>query len=309
MRYKDALIRGAQIIWHKQSLVIIGFVAAFFGPGRIFTFLRSWTLTPGDLTGSYLQNLIWTYDRLGVFQAQTLQGLGQLSQSNPGRLAVIITIFLIAIGLVIFLAWLSSIAQNGLVNSLRQLHDNRDVKVRREFFIGKKSAWTVWTINLLNRLVWVTLGVLLWGLLARNEYFFGFTELGIFLLALIIGMLTSAIARLAILNAASHNDSIGHCLSLALAKVKRNFKMISGLAIVTLVVEGLVILTATALIAALNVPMATIIGATTYLSSSFLFTSSLIFANVVNIAIEILTLAALTVFVWSLWVEAWEELN
>jgi len=144
--YSQIFRQALRIALKKPSFWFFGLFAAFLGSAGDFEILLGGYGFTGD---NPLVSFILGLVRGGLFSVAGFQGLLE----NPFILFLLLTMFLITLGLVVLVVWLVIVSQSALIGQAVAISQGKDMRWRDAFSLGLLKFWPVLSLNFFVRIV------------------------------------------------------------------------------------------------------------------------------------------------------------
>lgn len=148
--YRHILSEALKTTWHYKYLWFFGLFAALLGnSGELEVIFRGFSGAPNPGLFPGLSNLGET----GIFSTGIFNNIANLSRSDPFTLFLMLGVFLIVVGISVFLVWLAVVSQAALVNNVAREKADKTHDFKEGMHEGVKKFWPVFGLNVLYRLV------------------------------------------------------------------------------------------------------------------------------------------------------------
>lgn len=312
--YRPILKKAWDITLKFKSLWFLGFFAALISSGGEFELLSRIILNPNSNKG-LIREAISSF-KLGIENNLSAgenlwSNLWTLIISAPVNLVSAILVLLVAIIIAVFIIWLITVSQVGLIRNVDLASKDKTATINEGIDTGVEIFWPIFTVNLIYKIILLIIFVLLGKeiLLLISMGNIG-TIIHIILLVLfsIITVIISFLIRYQILYIILKKEKIIPALKSAWKLFINNWLLSLEMAFILFIIYMIVIYLATFITSVLlAVPL---VFATYSSQIPVLVLMILVLTSV--LAIIIMTLfvtATLSVFQWSSWILLFNKIN
>lgn len=156
--FRQIFKQAFSIAWKYPSLWFFGFFVALLGTGTEGElFFGNSGLGGQGIFSAFLQGL---FDS-NIFTFEGMKGLYQSAWTHPLYLFLLIILSLVAMGLSVLVVWLTIVAQTSLIASAIAKTKNKFFGFKESFGYGISKFWPVFFLNLILRIVFVVLMVVI----------------------------------------------------------------------------------------------------------------------------------------------------
>ncbi len=295
--YSQILKQAFKIAKTYPGLWIFGLLAAALGSaGEIQLFFGGLQFSEDSTLLSFWQGLA----QGGFFSLSGIKGLLNSLAVNPAQTFFIIFEFLIVVGASTLAIWLIIVAQTALIAQSIVASKAKPVSFWSGWALGVEKFFPVLGINLVLRAVGWGLIVVAGGLALFNFSGANFLYIIAFDVFLVLLLLASFTAKLAICGVALRGWKFQEALARGYALFKNNWLVVGELAVVLFVIYFLVNSISFYLISQVFLYSLVVFGGSTFMSLTVFSVLLVVFA-----AVQVM----LAVFHWSVWAIAFELLN
>lgn len=172
LSYRAILKQSIKITWKNKFLWFFGFFASLISFSAEFKIIfRSITQDYGIKTLTNIKMFLDT----GIFSVNSWHNMLNLFRNDPKSIMLIITVFLLIIAITIFFAWLSTVSQIGIIDSVNKIINGKKEKItiKKEIIKANKKFWPVFLMNiiisLIINLIYLLIGFLLILVIIKNQ--------------------------------------------------------------------------------------------------------------------------------------------
>jgi len=148
LSYRTILKQAWKISWKNKILWFFGFFASLISFSAEFKVISR---SLNQEIGLQTLNNIKLFLNTGIFSRNSWTNFIDLLKNDPKSIFFLLLVFILIIGISIFFAWLSTVSQIGIINSVKNIVNEKKEKltIKNAIKNGNKKFWPVFLMNVM----------------------------------------------------------------------------------------------------------------------------------------------------------------